>query len=91
MIDDKSSLRSVLVASDYRPENIFPEQDNPNEIKFTSAIRYLSANVEYLRFPSEKLDWHAGLQGVNYRIQPGDLDPGNGNSINAVSIELFCW
>lgn len=87
MIDEKSSLRSVLVASDYRPQNIFPEQDNPNEIKFKSAIRYLSANAEYLRFPSEKLDWHAGFQGINYRIQPGDLDPGNGNSINPVTLD----
>ncbi|MFM1877866.1 MAG: hypothetical protein RLZZ241_732 [Bacteroidota bacterium] len=87
MIDEKASMRSVLVASDYRPENIFPEQDNPNEIRFKSGIRYLSANSEYLRFPSEKLDWHAGLQGIKYRIDPGDLDPGTGNSINPVTLD----
>lgn len=86
MIDDKSSMRSVLVASDYRPENIFPEQDNPNEIKFKSGIKYYSANTEYLRFPSEKLDWHTGLQAIRYQIEPGDLNPGNGNSINPVTL-----
>lgn len=85
--DTKSSMRQVFVASNYSPENILPEQDNPNEIRYSSGIRYLGSTTEYLRFPSEKVDWHAGVQAVKYIIEPGDLDPGSGNSINPVTLE----
>lgn len=86
VLGEKASLRNILVTSDYRPENIFPEQESPNEIRYESNIRYLSYNTEYLRYPSEGLDWFAGLQAVKYRISPGSLDPGTGNSINPVQL-----
>jgi len=85
--DTKSSLRQVFVASDYRPENILPEQESPNEIRYTSGIGYLSSTTEYLRYPNENTDWHAGVQAVKYKIQPGDLDPGSGNGINPVTLD----
>ena len=86
-LGEKSSLRTILVGSDYTPENIFPEQESDNEIHYESSIKYLSLSSEYLRYPSEELDWYAGVQGVKYLIEPGRLDPGNGNSINPVELE----
>ncbi len=86
VLDEKSSLRTILVGSDYTPENIFPEQESDNEIHYESAIKYLSLSSEYLRYPSDGLDWYAGVQAVKYNIEPGRLDPGNGNSINAVEL-----
>lgn len=87
VLDDSSTLRNILVASDYQPENIFPEAESDNEIRYNSSIRYLSLNSEYQRFVGEGLDWYAGLQAARYRIAPGSLDPGSGNSINPVELQ----
>ncbi|WP_255443993.1 TonB-dependent receptor domain-containing protein [Robiginitalea sp. SC105] len=87
VLDEKSSMRNILVASDYQPENIFPEQESDNEIRYESSIRYLSLTSEYLRFATESVDWYAGMQAARYRIAPGSLDPGSGNGINPVELE----
>lgn len=87
VLGEQASLRNILVASDYRPENIFPEQESPNKIRYESNIRQLSYNTEYLRYPGESLDWYAGLQAVKYLISPGSLNPGTGNSINPVTLD----
>lgn len=86
-VNDKTSLRNILVVSDYRPGNYFPEQNSPNKIQYKSGIRYYSYLSEIVQFLSDKLDWYAGIQGIRYEVDPGQLDPGSGNSINPVQLE----
>lgn len=84
---DESNLKNILVYSNYTPKTIFPEQDNDNEILFESQIKYLSFISEYSKTLSEQLDYYGGIQANQYKISPGTLDPGTGNSIIPVKLE----
>ena len=83
--NDKSNLRTFLVMSDYTPKTIFPEVDNPNEIVFESKINYQSFATEFSKEIKSNLDYYVGVQANKYQIRPGELRPGNGNSVVAVS------
>lgn len=84
---DESNLRNIFVASSYTPKTIFSEQDNDNKIEYRSAIGYLSFISEYSKDINENLEYYAGGQANSYKIQPGELDPGNGNSILPIKLE----
>ena len=84
--NDKSNLRTFLVMSDYSPKTIFPEVDNPNEIVFESKINYQSFASEFSKEIKSNLDYYVGVQANKYQIRPGELRPGNGNSVVAVSL-----
>ena len=79
-------MTSKLVLSDYLPQNLFPEIDSDNVIRFESSIQYLSAQIEYFNNQTSKVDYYLGVQLNRYTIEPGTLDPGSGNSINAVDL-----
>ncbi|PIB26910.1 TonB-dependent receptor [Maribacter sp. 4G9] len=79
-------LRTMLVTSDYNPKTIFPEQESDNEIEFDSGINYLSFVSELSNTISDKVDYYGGIQVNKYTIQPGNLNPGNGNSILPVDL-----
>ncbi|WP_281542305.1 TonB-dependent receptor [Maribacter aestuarii] len=81
-----ANLRTLLVASDYVPKTIFPERDNDNEIEFTSRINYLSFVTEFSNIINNEVDYYVGAQINKYKIEPGTLDPGNGNSIVPVDL-----
>ena len=55
-------------------------------IEFESSIQYLSAQIEYFNNQTSKVDYYLGAQLNRYTIEPGKLDPGSGNSINAVDL-----
>jgi hypothetical protein len=84
---DESNLKNILVYSNYTPKTIFPEQDNDNEILYESQINYLSFISEYSKTLSDQVDYYGGVQANQYRISPGALDPGTGNSIVPVELE----
>lgn len=80
------SLKNVLVHADYKPKTIFPEVGNTNEIVFESNIKYSSLISEYSKVANESLEYYGGIQLNKYKIFPGQLDPGRGNSINPVTL-----
>ena len=82
-----SNLKTLFITSNYTPKTIFPEQGNTNEIMYQSKIGYLSFISEYSKKVSEKFDYYAGAQVNRYAIQPGELDPGQGNSILPITLE----
>ncbi len=84
---DESNLRNILVYSNYTPKTIFPEQDSDNEIEYTAKINYLSYISEFSKKVNNEFDYFAGVQANQYKISPGTLDPGNGNSIVPVTLE----
>jgi hypothetical protein len=85
--DDESSLRTILVMSNYTPKTIFPERDIDNDIEFSANINYLSVISEYLKKIDKKWDYYGGIQANQYVIRPGELDPGSGNSIVPITLE----
>ncbi len=84
---DESNLRTLLISSDYTPKTIFPEQVGDNEIVYKSKIGYLSFISEYSKEINENLGYYGGVQVNRFKIQPGELDPGSGNSILPVKLE----
>lgn len=84
--NDESNLRTLLVMSNYTPKTIFPEIDSENEIVFNSKINYLSFLSEFSKDVTETLNYYVGGQAIRYQISPGELIPGNTNSIQPVSL-----
>ncbi|PCJ97961.1 MAG: TonB-dependent receptor [Flavobacteriaceae bacterium] len=84
--DSGTSLRNTLVASNYTPKTIFPEVDNDNEIEFESQINYLNFTSEFSKETHSDLKYYLGVKANQYKIYPGTLDPGSGNSINPVTL-----
>lgn len=83
---DEANLKTVLVHSDYKPKTIFPEVGNDNKVQFESNIKYSSLLSEYANQVNDNFSYYGGLQINNYKIFPGTLNPGLGNSINPVSL-----
>ncbi len=84
---DESNLRNIFVTSNYSPKTIFPERDIDNDIIYEAKIGYLSFISEYSKKVSDTWDYYGGVQANQYRIEPGSLDPGSGNSIVPVTLE----
>lgn len=80
-INEKTSIRNVLVASNYNAKTIFPEIDIANEIEFESKINYYSLSSEFIKKVDATFDYYGGIQVNKYKISPGELDPGNSNSV----------
>ncbi len=83
---DKSNLKTVFVGSNYTPKILFPERVNNNKIEFSSNIKYLSLISEFSKEINKKFDYYTGIQANQYKIAPGDLDPGTAQSIRPVSL-----
>lgn len=84
--DNNTNLTGKGVLSDYIPQNLFPEKESDNVIRFKSQIKYTSGQLEFKDDRKENYDYYAGIQLNRYQIDPGNLDPGEGNSINSVDL-----
>ncbi|MGE5943672.1 MAG: TonB-dependent receptor, partial [Flavobacteriales bacterium] len=84
---DDSNLRTVFLTSRYTPKTLFPERDNNNVVEYESQINLLSIFSEYSKKINNNLNYYAGIQGNQYKIKPGKLDPGNGNSILPITLD----
>ena len=82
-----TNLVGTFVQSNYLPQNLFPEVDSSNVIRFQSQIQYTSAQFEFKDNRNESLNFYTGAQLNQYNINPGSLDPGSGNSIIPVDLE----
>ena len=85
--DNQANLRSIFVSGNYIPKTIFPEVDSNNEIKYNSKINYLSFISEFTKKINSSIDYYTGVQGNRYKINPGELDPGSGNTVSPVSLD----
>tara|TARA_A100001011_G_scaffold383956_1_gene455900 strand:+ start:7188 stop:9611 length:2424 start_codon:yes stop_codon:yes gene_type:complete len=84
---NNTNLTGKLVHSNYLPENLFPEIDSDNIIRFKSQIQYTSGQFEFKDNREDAYDYFFGVQLNRYNIDPGGLDPGNGNSIIPVNLK----
>jgi hypothetical protein len=82
-----TNLTGRLIHSNYKPQNLFPEIDSENIIRFESQIQYSSAQFEFTNNNDEDLTYYSGLEIKRYQISPGSLDPGSGTTINPVILD----
>lgn len=83
---NNTSLTGKLVKSNYLPQNLFPEINSDNVIRFKSQIQYNSGQFEFKDKRKDKYDYYIGIQLNRYNIDPGGLDPGSGNSILPIKL-----
>ncbi len=84
---NNTNLTGKLINSNYLPENLFPEIDSDNVIRFKSQIQFTSGQFEYKDSREDSYDYYFGVQLNRYNIDPGGLDPGNENSILPVNLK----
>ncbi|MDA8948501.1 TonB-dependent receptor [Flavobacteriaceae bacterium] len=84
--ENETSLTSRLIHSTYSPQNLFPEIDTDNIIRFESQIQYSSLQSEFTNSTNEEFSYYSGFEIKRYQISPGALNPGNANSINPVTL-----
>lgn len=84
--DDGSSLKTVLVSSDYTPKIIFPEIAIDNDIVFESGIKSRSLISEFSKKIDANFDYYTGIQANQYKIAPGSLDPNNATDVFPVTL-----
>jgi len=85
-IDDETFLKTILVSSGYTPKTIFPEFESNNQIEFTSKINSLSIISEFSKEVKDDFDYQIGIQANQFKIEPGNLNPGNVPNIRSVSL-----
>ena len=83
---NNTNLISKFVQSNYLPKNLFPELESSNVIEYKSQIQYTSAQFEYKDDRNKNFDFYTGIQINQYKVNPGSLDPGLGNSIIAINL-----
>ena len=84
---NNTNLTGKLINSNYLPENLFPEIDSDNVIRFKSQIQFTSGQFEFKDNREDAYDYYLGVQLNRYNIDPGGLNPGNGNSILPVNLK----
>lgn len=84
--NDGTSIKTILVGSDYTPKIVFPEIEVENEIEYGSGINYLSFITEFSKEVDTKWDYYIGMQANQYKITPGNLDPGTATDISPVNL-----
>ena len=84
---NNTSFKSTIVNSLYTPKNLFPEYESNNVITFKSNLKYTSTQQEFIDSRNEKMKYYLGFQTKKYIIQPGELSPGNENSISPISLK----
>jgi hypothetical protein len=82
-INSNLNFQTKFITSDYAPTTILPELNSDNKVKLKSGISYrqVKTNLNYFK-GKHKLE--AGLDGIKYNINPGELDPGNNQNIRRV-------
>jgi hypothetical protein len=85
--NEKASLRSIFVSSNYVPKTILPITGSTDEIEYRSKINYLSFISEYANRPKPAIDYYLGLQAKKYVVGQGTLDPGGTNSVLPVALQ----
>ena len=85
-IDDNAFLKTILVGSRYAPKIFFPEVEGNNEIAYASKVKSLSLLSEFSKEIATEFDYNIGIQAKQYKIEPGNLDPGNATNIRPVTL-----
>jgi TonB dependent receptor/CarboxypepD_reg-like domain/TonB-dependent Receptor Plug Domain len=85
-INPKTNLQTTVVSSHYVPVTLLPEFRSDNKVKLSSVIDYQHFKTNINRF-TEKNKIEIGINVVKYQINPGVLDPGTSQRVQAISLQ----
>lgn len=86
-INPDLNLQTKFITSDYSPVTILPELNSDNKVRIKSGVRYrqLKSNINYSK---NKHKIEAGIDAINYRINPGELIPGSNTNLKEIKTQL---
>ncbi len=86
VVNDRLNVQTTGVYSQYRPRILLPEFDSDNKVTIGSEIlqRQIKTNVNYLPNKRHKMEFGANM--THYQLQPGTLNPGTNQRVNAQAV-----
>jgi TonB dependent receptor/TonB-dependent Receptor Plug Domain len=84
IISPNSSLETILVSSNYKPDILLPELNSTNKVKISQGITYQQVKTNY-RYFNQKHSAEIGADALKYGINPGELLPNASPSVTAKS------
>lgn len=83
LINDKFNVQTTLVSSKYTPQTILPEVKSSNEVVIYQDIDFKQAKTNF-EYSLDKQKFEFGVDAAYYKINPGELKPGNSISYTAI-------
>lgn len=86
VFNDRLNVQTTGVYSQYRPRILLPELNSDNKVTIGSEIlqRQIKTNFNYLPNKRHKVEFGANM--TQYQLQPGTLNPGSNQRVNAQSV-----
>jgi hypothetical protein len=86
-ISPNLNLQTKVISSHYSPVTILPELNSDNKVRIKSGVKYtqFKSNINYSK---NKHKVEAGLDAINYRINPGELIPGSNTNLKEIKTQL---
>lgn len=86
-LSDKANIQTTLVSSYYLPSTLLPENNSDNTVEIKQSVDYQQAKTN-LNFYQGKNNFELGLDVVKYSINPGQILPGQSESVLPLSTPL---
>lgn len=86
LLNEKISVRAQVTNAHFAPELRFPQFDG-TLITSSSGIDQQTARLSLDRDEAATHSWSVGAQLDRYRLQPGDLDPGENTSVRPLTLD----
>ena len=85
LFNASTSLRTRVISSNHEPKIIFPQIESPNEVVYSSRIRFLSGEtaLDHVAGPHHL---SGGVNLTRYDLNPGAIDPGGVASVNPLDL-----
>lgn len=84
VINSRLDLQTTFIYAHYSPTIASPELNADNVVKLRSDL-YQQQVKSSLNYQLENSKTEFGISGIDYRIEPGTLLPGNSTSINYIT------
>jgi CarboxypepD_reg-like domain/TonB-dependent Receptor Plug Domain len=84
ILNTNSSLETILVSSNYKPDILLPELNTNNKVIIAQGVDFTQAKFNY-KTVKGKNTLESGIDAVHYTISPGELIPGTSTSVTPVS------
>ncbi|MFN8428893.1 MAG: TonB-dependent receptor [Spirosomataceae bacterium] len=79
-------LETIYVNSEYKPDILLPEIGSDNKVVVKQGIKYNQIKSSY-KIQSNNHFLEAGLDGIKYDINPGNLEPNQSVTVSPISTQ----
>ncbi|WP_428665014.1 TonB-dependent receptor [Runella sp.] len=84
--NNQFNVQTTGVYSRYRPRILLPEVDSDNKVTIGSEILQRQVKTNFNYSPNSRHKIELGANMTHYQLQPGTLDPGSNQRVNAQTV-----